>query len=175
MARLIKLGFEKGDVGYDLELNWDDVAFADNTIAFEVTASRYRLADPDKRLEVLSVSLSIDPRTNEPPVLVLSVGGKEVTKFPLESIVNEAQFIDRIPASMYSLVFGGDPITGCLIRSGLSASIGQLIECKNESTGLQWVRPRMSAIGRCMREHIPQMGARMAFRAAKCVFVVGME
>jgi len=177
MSRLIKLGFERDEFGYELELNWDDEAFAETaTIAFEIAASRHYLNDATAtKLEVLSVSVSIEPTKNEPPFLIIRAGGEEVVKVSLEPILNESQILDMIPASAYSLIFGGDPITGCLIRSGLSTTIGQIIECKNETAGgLKWFRPRMSAIGHCLREHVPAMGARMASRALKCVFTFGI-
>ena len=79
------------------------------------------------------------------------------------------QAIEKVHASFIAV----DPVTGCLIRAGLSTSVGQIIKCKDETTTVEWTADRVRAIGGCLRENIPNMLLRAAFRAAACVFKAG--
>jgi hypothetical protein len=102
--------------------------------------------------------------------LVVSVGGKDLFGLPLADVLDESQIIDRIPAWVYG---GGDPFIGCLLRAGLSSVVKQVIHCKDETRGLDWYRPRVPAIGQCLRANIGRIGARTALRAAKCALSAG--
>lgn len=91
-------------------------------------------------------------------------------KYELSLDLDDAeQVIDAIPA----WVFGGDPILGCLVRSGLSAIVGQTIQCKKDTADSHWYWPRMQALGRCMLLHVPEMTGTAGLRAAKCVYRFG--
>ena len=96
-------------------------------------------------------------------------GKRSVLRKPLADLIDSEQVIDAIPA----WVFTGDPILGCLVRSGLSAIVGQTIQCKKSSADSHWYWPRMQALGRCMLLHVPEMTGTAAIRSAKCVFRFG--
>ena len=168
MPSFSRLRFERGGAAYEFDLDWDDAAFADGAIRFEVRARRRTL--PDGEVLEHTVSLSIERvRDGEMPVLLVSADGKDIFAFELADLVDEAEVLEKIP----SVVFGGDPIVGCLIRSGVSAVVGQLIHCKNDTVDERWTIPRVRAIGQCLRRNIPGMTARAAFRAARCVVRAG--
>jgi len=95
------------------------------------------------------------------------VGGGERLQSP--HLIDAEQVLDWIPA----WCFTGDPITGCLVRAGLSALIGQTLDCKKSTAELPWFKPRMKALGQCMVHHIPDMGVTAAARAARCVMRFG--
>jgi hypothetical protein len=168
MARLHKQSFRHGKHEYELDLSWNDAAFAENDLAFEVSVTRR--TDGVPTVQKISASVSVRPDANNEPVLYLKVGTLEVD-FPLRELFEESQIIDKIPAALYGL---GDPLTGCLVRSGLSAVIGQIINCKNQTSGIDWYWDRLHAIGRCMKAQIPSMGAATVLRAAKCVASAGI-
>ena len=168
MSRLYKVGFERDGETYELAIAWDDAAFADGVVAIDVTASRAKSEHPEDRDE-LNVTTAVETDGEERPILAIKFQGETVASIPLDELFDESQLIDRIP----SFVFGGDPMLGCLVRSGLSASIGQIISCRNETAGVEWVRPRMSEIARCVRGNVPNLCATAAFRAARCSLSLG--
>jgi hypothetical protein len=89
---------------------------------------------------------------------------------PLADLLDESQIIDRIPAWLYG---GGDLLTGCLLRAGLSSVIGQVIRCKNATRDFDWYRPRIRAIGGCLKANFGRVVSRTALRAAKCILTAG--
>jgi len=158
----------QGDDEYELGVGWDDDAFVNGTPEIQVRATVRQRDRGEPR--TVAVSVGIENRDNTGPDLVVSFEGKERFRIPLADLLDESQVIDRIPAWMYG---GGDPLTGCLIRAGLSSVIGQVIHCKNETGGLDWYRPRVAAIGQCLRANVGRIGARTAVRAAKCALSAG--
>jgi len=78
----------------------------------------------------VSISNSIQKNNEGEPVLVVEASDFQ-KEFLLKEYFHESEILDRIPG----IVFGGDPILGCLVRSGLSTSVGQIISYKNETAG----------------------------------------
>jgi hypothetical protein len=167
MASLHKQSFRHGKNEYELDLSWNDAAFAENDLAFEVSVTRRTDGMPNT--QKFSASVSVRPDKESQPILYLKVGGMEV-EFPLRELFEESQIIDKIPASFYGF---GDPLTGCLVRAGLSAVIGQVINCKNQTSGIDWYWDRLHAIGRCMKAHLGSMGVAVVLRAGRCVANAG--
>jgi hypothetical protein len=164
-----RVGHRQGDEEYELTVGWDDDSFVNGTPEITVRATVKRRDWDEPRS--LTVSVGLINRDNGGPDMVFNVGGKEIFGVPLADLFDESQIIDRIPAWVYG---GGDPLTGCLIRAGLSAVIGQLIRCKNDTRDEPWYRDRVIAIGSCLRAHVGRIGARAAWRAAKCALKAGM-
>ncbi len=166
MPNISRFRFECGQSIYDLEINWDEAAFANGIVAVKVLARRTerdgdRVATEGREI---AATLKVIPRERSGKV-VLRVGSEKEIEVDLSELFDESQILDRIPAA----IFTGEPVTGCLIRSGLSSVVGQLITCKSETAGVPWVRDRLIAISRCMRSNIPSMTGRAALRAALCV------
>lgn len=170
MPRLSKIRFEQGPVAYELEIDWNDAAFVERNMEIAVRARRIDVGAEGRVSDTpeLTATLSVVPGENGAAVM-LRVGDKEVWRQDLSELFDESQVLDAIPA----VLFTGEPITGCLLRSGLSAVAGQLVTCKNETAGAPWVRPRLYAISRCMRSNVPGMTGRAALRAALCIGKAG--
>lgn len=167
MSRLTEFAFERNGQRYSLSLAWDDEKFAEGEIAFGITATRSSILHPQEKRSI-SAAVSITLDGDERPILGLVIDGETVYSIPLRALADEesavAQIIDRIPP-----ILAGDPILGCLIRSGISASVGQIILCKSHTEGEAWVRPRLRAVGHCLTESMPDMCAKAVYRAAKCM------
>jgi hypothetical protein len=158
----------QGEDEYEIGVEWDDEDFVKGTPSIRVHATVRRR--DWKEPETLAVTVSIIDRDDASPDLVINVGGKEIFGVPLADLLDESQIIDRIPAWLYG---SGDPVTGCLLRAGLSSVVKQVIHCKNETRGLNWYRPRVPAIGQCLKANVGRISARMALRAAKCALSAG--
>ncbi len=166
MTEVFHTSFSKGDYSGELNIKWDDAAFADGSISFEITATARNAKDLGWG-GGLSSSVSVELNEQQEPILKLSLLNDESSTITisLKPLLEHSTVLERIPAPF----FGGHPLVGCLIRSGLSAVIGQILECKGETAGTGWDWSRMSAIGRCIRDHIPDLAARAAFRSVRCI------
>lgn len=153
---------------YELAISWDDESFIEGqpTIQLAVTVRRGEAEPRSVTAEVALVNNSNDGA----PDLVLRIQGKEIVTIPLADLIDETQIIDRIPGWAYG---AGDLLTGCLVRGGLSSLLGQVIRCKNSTRHLPWYFPRIQAIGECLKQNLGRIGARTAWRAAKCVITAG--
>src|SRR5262245_12065570 len=129
-----------GENEFTLELSWDDAAAVGGELSFEIVASHSIVDKPESRRS-LSASVALRRDKVGAPVLEIKVGGIKIEK-NLDELFDETQaeevvkeVIDAIP----SMVFGaGEPIIGCLIRSGLSVIVSQVIHCKNLTMDLEW-------------------------------------
>ncbi|KDM93377.1 hypothetical protein [Photobacterium galatheae] len=74
------------------------------------------------------------------------------------------QFIENMPP----LIFG-DPILGCLMRSGLSALIGEILSCKDNTSEVDMLHERLLAICRCLRAKSNTITIKITLRAMKCM------
>ena len=161
---------------YELSLNFDEVGLVDGKFNVSTQVVTWPIEKPEDKT-YLSAELSIQQDDDGRPILrvvlignIAGIDGRQaVLEKPLSELLDVQQVLDWIPA----WAFTGDPISGCLVRSGLSALVGQILDCKKGTSELHWYLPRMKALGRCMLEHIPEMGATAARRAAVCVWRFG--
>lgn len=166
MQNLMKTVVQRGQYEYELSLSWDDDAFVEGSISFNVSVLQ---RDTNGNEIKKDATVSIEHDENEQPILKISDGGELDVNYPLGELFDESQIIDLIPAWF----FGGDPITGCLMRAGLSTSVGQIIECKKETSGVPWFIERCRAIGNILLSSIPDMSSKMARRAMRCIMRLG--
>jgi predicted transcriptional regulator len=145
--------------------------YADGEFKLSVVANRFDSENDDigENGEPLEVGISIKDE-KDGPMLIISIQDEDTIDYPLVELYEEALIIDRIPAALFT----GDPFTGCLIRSGLSATIGQIIDCKNQTAGFEWYLNRTREIGKCLYSDLPDMTSKMAFRATKCIMTLGI-
>ena len=182
MENLSKVTVKRGNDEYELSLAWDDAAFVEGQIKFGVRAIKRDIETREEK-EPVSATVSIiphpefNPEEEAPPGPLLEIivknektGEEETIRYPLEEIFDKAQVIDLIP----SYLFGGDPIIGCLIRSGLSSSIAEIISCKNKTAGIiPWFMRRMQALGKCLVHAAPDIASNMAKKSIKCILRFG--
>lgn len=175
MAEITAHSIEHDGKKYTLSLNFAEGAMVEGHYEFSAKVVRERLEPPLEKEEV-SATVSIRPDEHMRPIVEVRLSGEVagieadfiIFSKPLADLIDAEQVIDSIPAWVF-----GDPITGCLVRSGLSAIIGQTLECKKRTAESHWYWERMRAIGRCMIRHVPEMTLTAATRAAKCVWRFG--
>lgn len=171
MPDLKTVQFEANGSQYELALSWDDEALMEGEITLELSAAQWPTGEPSRRRETRA-SLSVQRDEEERAILVVKIGEYTLPPVPLADLYGDTWIeyaIERVPAWAIPV----DPITVCLVRSGVSTTIAQVIECKNESEGSAWFRARAKAIGRCLRSNVARMGMKMAFRCGRCIARVG--
>jgi hypothetical protein len=167
MPKLVTLNFEQAEYDYTLDLHWLDVAFQNNEVNLSVTASRKLV---NEKYWKPSPELNVSIVENDEHPLIQIKSEETFEQFGISSLSDEAEIIDKLPAQIFSF---GDPISGCLIRAGLSSILGQIIVCRKQTSGVPWFKERAKAMGLCLKEHIPEMTGRAAFKAAVCIAKVG--
>ena len=166
MARMTTLRFRRGDREYVLDLHWDNDAFVDGRIAFEIVAGWYPPGESDIR-EAVSANVRLEPKEDEDSVdLVVEIAGKEVFRDSLAEIFGEESVLGRIPGAAFGL---GDPLLGCFVRAGISATVGQILGCKERTVSAEWLWDRLRAIGRCLKENGIRIASRVFLRTGACI------
>lgn len=161
---------------FELSLNFDEASMVDGHYKISAAAESWAVDDPKNRQAIVA-DVAIFQDDDQTPTFEVTFSGSvpgmegkvSVLRKPLADLIDAEQIIDAIPA----WVFTGDPVLGCMVRSGLSAIIGQTIQCKKSTADSHWYWERMKALGRCMLHHVPEMTGTAALRAAKCVFRFG--
>ena len=168
MANISKFSIKDTHYEYELSLGWDIEAFLSGNVSFDIDVARRSLENVDEEI-TLHATVSIELRDKQ-PMLIIEAQGNEIVSYPLREIFDESQIIDMIPGWVFG---GGEPITGCLLRAGLSASITQIIACKKQTAGIDWFWERMKEIGRCLINALPDIAASAARKAITCIIKFG--
>lgn len=169
MLKISKFSVKDERYEYELSLSWDDKAFIEGKVSFGIDVVRSSLENRDDKIS-LDATVSIEANEKEQAILIIKARGEAVAEYPLRDLFYESQVIDMIPAWVFG---GGEPITGCLLRAGLSVSIAQILSCKNQTAGVEWYSARMRQIGACLLRAIPDMTASAARKAVNCILRFG--
>ena len=160
MATITNLEFDHEGSTYSLNIDFDDSAIVEDTIAFDVSAAKTGGNSPAINL---TARVEIHPPKDE---VIIFIGDEEVFRFGVfeHDQSSAEQLIDRIPAEILL-----DPIIGCAVKAGVSAVVGQGIECcRNLEANLRW-RIVTEYMG-CMRENFGSISKTAVYRAFRCIF-----
>lgn len=160
MARITNVAFEIGGNDYSLTIDFDDAALVNDTIAFDVVAARVGGksggGSVSARVEIIPAKRTI----------IVYVAGKEVLNLDgFNTQPSEIEgLVESIPAEYFL-----DPITACAIKAGVSAIIGQGIECFRslEAYG-KW--SSVPDFFRCMGSHFGKMSKVAMYRTFRCIW-----
>lgn len=168
MSRLTEVTFVSDNFTYRLALDFDDAALVQDTIAFDVTAERF-----GGGVEFLHIAarVEIKPAENR---LVVKLGGQDVYETDIlgGSAEPVEDFIQGLPPEIAAL-FGIDPIMACAVKAGISAIIGQAIDCARRLERNQAWRV-VANFFRCMGERFGQISKTTLFRAFRCIYELGV-
>lgn len=161
---------------FELSLNLDDAAMAEGSLRMNAQVATWPEDEPGKR-DLVTAEVEVRPDDDGRPIVTVKLAGslsgteheRVIFERPLADLIDAEQVLDAIPA----WAFGGDLIVGCLVRSGLSALVGQLLDCKKDTAELPWYWDRMRALCRCLLRHVPDMSRTAALRAGKCIWRFG--
>ncbi len=163
---------------YTIGLDWDDGTFEEGkAIVIRVVATSAPVENPKERRE-LEATISVesghdDPDLSHPGVLVVRIGKEEIFRRPLSELFGEESTVGTVLEFIPAHLFGGDPVIGCLVRSGITATVGQIVSCKNATSEAKWYRPRLSAMGKCLKAGAGSMLLKTGARALRCVARAG--
>lgn len=164
MPEMLRFSRRVGDSIYELAVTWDAESFEDGTPRIAVSGSVAPASHPEDAISLFA-AVTLEGGDERPPDLVVRIQDREVLRVPLENLVDES-IIDQIPGALFG---AGDPVVGCLVRAGLSTAVAQVLQCRRQTEGESWYRPRIRAIGRCIRRSAGSMAIGMVTRAVRCI------
>jgi hypothetical protein len=181
---------------YELSIELDNAHFEDNAFAINILA----MCHPPERFradnyEPAIVPAQVEIRPLEGMALVRI--GKEVLEINLSELAaglpdgpsdldpmdflpeaagRLASWVDR-SLELLDAVPAGDPFLGCLIKGGITASLGQAVRCYRDARAGQDEAAEESLLRtmfRCMRQNGLKILGNAATRAAKCAVTLGV-
>ncbi len=189
MARILSREFDDwNDRRYRVEINLDEEGFdpLQSQYVIEVDATVH---DPATGInDTVGGTVTIDVERN---LVIVKIGELE-REFPLVDrydprlaeddgdVRDESDVPDGLPGFMeeaiQSLPIPVDPLLGCVLKSGISATVGQVIRCNNEYVLLKkdhTMRERLTLMFECLRENSGKIMRRAFFRTLKCWVTLG--
>lgn len=184
--------------GRNYYLDFKDKAVMDNHFEVEITA---REVDQEGNERIVPLTLRIDLESMQAHVMYqketlytfnLAQLGDTLGKFPENDATNEGFAVGEPAAYMEEIDSGftqiaeralgiaelipvGEPIFGCLLKGGISATLRQAIECSRTFTPDDLpLRERVGIVARCMRDNYMAVFTRSAWRAAVCFVRLGV-
>lgn len=170
MPRLTEVTFVSDGHTYRLALDFDDAALAQDTIAFNVMAER-----TGGEAGLLRVTAKVEIRAEDH--LLVRVGDHVIYEARMGDLLGHGvepveEFIENLPPEL-AMLFGVDPVVGCAVKAGISAIIGQAIDCARALEYRQGWRIFADYL-RCMREHFGQISKTALYRAFRCIYRLGI-
>lgn len=172
----------QGDHEYELELGLDDAAIMQEAVRFEITARSRHRAEDHWNEHKASVDLDFE---GERPVARVTIEGHDPIEIDLGmvDISPGASFEDAWEAirdacegsafEQLVMAFPADPVIGCLLKAGISTSIGQAIGCYRETEHAKGLRTRVRRTLSCLGENLPGMLFTATARTLKCMVMLG--
>lgn len=165
MAKIFETKFNGFDRNFKFEFEWDDEEFVERNIRFDMKLTTWKNGE-EENAETINFAVAIEPGDGEVPNLVIYLRNERIMSIPIDATNSVEEILDMIPGALFS---GGEPITGCLIRSGLSVAISQIIECKNSTEWAPWYWQRIREIKNCLRINLPDMFGKFVARSLRCI------
>lgn len=167
---MIKLSKVIGWYEYEFQINWNDEALIDGNAHYELKAVKIHIDNPNEPIQEVKAELDLIIQ-NDSVCMIIHIDsdhGIQGATIPITELFEgeskAEQFIENIP-----VLFFGDPILGCLIRSGLSSLIGTILSCKDKTTEVAELQQRLLAICRCLRAKVNNFSVKITLRALKCM------
>jgi hypothetical protein len=178
---------KNGDI-CSLELNFNAFALLDEKIEFEIKGNYYS-ADENISKEVLFL-VQYDDEQN---CIKIKYNATTIARINLNdniSITNNFDDLDAQDAfdEIYALMDDSsaiesvindlpavDPIFGCIIKSGLSTTIGQIIKCNKQVPKDSNFRKKLRPILDCLGKNKYTMLSKFTLRTLKCMLFFGWD
>ena len=172
---------------YILDLAFDDAAMMEDSLAVSVNVTRLPASGGPPDYVEAKVTLDLAEE-----MIIVAMPGVDEFRIPLyhSELVAEAETEDGFEMDQFwqtatnasgredlwetiiEYMPAGDPLLGCVVKAGVSTSVGQIIAC-NAEVERSGDRPRLKAILRCLRSNGVSMLRRAAVRTFKCWIRLG--
>lgn len=183
MPKMTGYRIKRGDSEYEIDIDFKDAAIMEEQIEFEITARSRSLPDGDWLESSASVRMVFEEFG---PVALVQIGDSEEIRINLAQVdmglytsFEEAwqKVLDACDGNALEQAIQaipGDPVLGCLIKAGISTTVGQTMRCYNECSGVEALRRRIRATIKCLGDNFVGMIFTATTRAFKCMILLGL-
>lgn len=172
----------RGDAQYELDLGFNDSAIMEERVEFEITARSRRSDKTEWEEHTATVSFELGDGRALAIVNIEGHGSFEVDLSEIDispytpfedawEMIKNACEGDAIEQAI--LAIPGDPVIGCLIKAGVSTSIGQTMSCYREAEYAKSTRMRIKRTIECLGDNLLSMVFTATARTLKCMVMLG--
>lgn len=176
--RITKDGFE-----YELDIDFKDAAIMDNQVSFDISARKREIGEPNWQ----EISLNIDFEFEAMRAIITfegrEIGHVDLSKIDIPEYAPAEQAWDVIceaysgsPIEKAIQAIPTDPSIGCLIKAGVSTTVGQTMECYNESYSEDdRLYQRIKQTIKCLGHNSISMILTASARTLRCIVMLGCD
>jgi hypothetical protein len=195
MATLVKRQIRRGSTEYRIEISLDYEALLQSEIHTSVTGAVRRVGD--EKWDEVTYDIDVDLKAKQ---VVVKYGDKTVATFPLGLSLPESPdpdgedidievddgIIDGAIQVAHSLDLSvaehllqalpvPDPFLGCLLKSAITTTVGQIIRCWNSQKIRKPLKYLASQMAECLGAHKWAMFATFMARSGRCMVFCGLS
>ncbi|HEV7680920.1 MAG TPA: hypothetical protein VGO68_02270 [Pyrinomonadaceae bacterium] len=186
MVTLFERTIRHGNTEYYVGTDLDDAAIVDGSLRVSVQARVRRFPEGpwlEAKVDLVAdfsnslVEVRIDDRVIATVPLHLPLEEAADAVLNEIDILADAGMIERAIGT-YGIeelihIIPTDPFLGCLIKSAVSTTIGQVIRCWGSTERGLSFSSMAKSIGACLREHSLRMAFTFIYRAGRCSILLG--
>lgn len=186
MVTLFEQTIRHGDTEYHVAADLDDAAIVDGSLSVTVKARVRSL--PEGPWFDVEVELSADFSNL---LVEVKVGDRVIATVPLHlplakaanAVLNDIDILADAGVIEHAIgaygietlihIIPTDPFLGCLIKSAVSTTIGQIIRCWGSTEKGLPISRLANSIGGCLRDYSVRMALTFMYRAGRCSILLG--
>lgn len=182
MPSLTSYRIAHGEYEYELDLDFKDEAIMRNAVEFDIVARRRPRTGGEWEQVTVTISFSFEEER-----AYLSVSGEAIGEYKLAAIDLPADVLaeeawahvlkayDGIPLEEAIHLIPTDPFFGCLIKAGISTTLGQAVRCYRETAEAAGTAiERIRATIRCLGDNLLGMLTTATIRTLRCMVLGGL-
>ena len=161
---LLDVTVSRDEFQYRLQINQRALRGAVEGQSFSIIAERIAQNGLSERIRLVASILYRDGGL----IIIIRHNHKELARWPVTDMlavdVGVEEIIDQLPP-----LLAGDPIIGCAIRAGLSAVLGQSVQCYRLSSQMEHIMERAMAVLHCLRQNLQPIGMKAGRKFFSCI------
>lgn len=181
MPKIASHRITSGDHEYELDIDLKDAAIMQNRVEFEVAARRRHLREDAWEQESVTLRFDFEERVAQVLYRGEEIGRIDLSRIDLpEDMPAEAAWSmiadawDGSPIEQMIQMIPGDPVVGCLLKAGISTTVGQTIRCYGQAAGARSFRERIKETLRCLGQNTIRMILTATARTLRCMVLLGL-
>lgn len=184
MPRITSHRLSRGQYDYEIEIGLDDAALMDNALEFEVVARRsWRGEHPHvevpAKVSVDLASMTATVRIADQEIGKIDLAALEIPEaLPAEDAWNrlkaawEYHGAEPLEEALQAIPVP-DPVFGCLLKAGLTTTLGQTMKCYDQVKGASGGFRRVRRVFVCLAENGVGMIWTATSRSLRCMAMLG--
>ena len=171
----------KDDFEYELDIDFKDAAIMENKISLDVSARKRAVNETD--WQEVTVNIAFNFETGH---AVVSTEGEKIGEIDLSKIdIPDHAFAEQAWDAIANAYSGSaiedaiqaipsDPVFGCLVKAGISTTVGQTMNCYNSTPQTSALSQRVRETILCLGQNSNWMVLTASARTVRCMVMAGL-